>query len=125
MRKEPARPSKQIMGPEAGYAGLLADVARVVEQARRAAARSMNAVMTTTYWLVGQRIVEQEQRGSLRAGYGEQRLQRLSRDLSKRFGRGFSERNLEQMRGFYLGWPKSQTASAISLPAPGPREISQ
>jgi len=89
----------------AGYDALLVDVARVVEEARRAAARSVNAVMTATYWFVGERIVEQEQRGSARAGYGEQLLKRLSSDLSKRFGRGFSERNLEQMRGFYLGWP--------------------
>jgi len=68
--------------------------------------------MTITYWHVGRRLVEQEQQGSARAGYGEQLLKRLSLDLSKRFGRGFSERNLEQMRAFYLGWPISQAASA-------------
>jgi predicted nuclease of restriction endonuclease-like (RecB) superfamily len=112
----------------AGYNGLLADVACVIEDARRIATRSLNAVMATSYWLVGQGIVEQEQRGAPRAGYGEQLLKHLARDLTKRFGRGFSERNLEQMRGFYLGWPIPQTASAISLPAPGPgrrRDISQ
>jgi predicted nuclease of restriction endonuclease-like (RecB) superfamily len=102
----------------AGYDSLLADVARVVEEARRTAARSVNAVMTTTYWLVGRRIVEQEQQGSPRAGYGEQLLKRLSEDLSKRFGRGFSERNLEQMRAFYIGWPIPQAAPAKSLPSP-------
>jgi predicted nuclease of restriction endonuclease-like (RecB) superfamily len=113
--------------PLAGYGGLLADIARVIEDARRLAARSVNAVMTTTYWLVGQRIVEQEQRGAPRAGYGEQLLKRLARDLSKRFGRGFSERNLEQMRGFYLAWPIRQTASARSLLPLGAsrRDISQ
>ncbi len=84
----------------ADYDAFLADVARLVEDGRRAAACSVNAVITTTYWLVGRRIVEQEQQGAPRAGYGEQLLKRLSRDLSKRFGRGFSERNLEQMRGF-------------------------
>jgi hypothetical protein len=107
----------------AGYDVLLADVARVIEEARRAASRSVNAVITTTYWLIGQRLIEQEQQGAARAGYGEQLLKQLSRDLSKRFGRGFSERNLEQMRAFYLGWPISQTPSAKSLPAasgPGP-----
>jgi uncharacterized protein DUF1016 len=66
-------------------------------------ARSINAVMTTTYWLVGRRIVEQEQQGVPGAAYGEQLLKRLPRDLSKRFGRGYSERNLEQMRGFIAG----------------------
>ena len=96
----------------ATYDGLLADVAHVIEAARHAAARSVNAVMTITYSLIGRRIIEQEQQGAARAGYGEELLKRLARDLSERFGRGFSERNLEQMRAFYLGWPISQTASA-------------
>ena len=94
------------------YDGLLADVAHVIEAARHAAVRSVNAVMTITYWLIGGRIIEQEQRGAARAGYGEELLKRLARDLSERFGRGFSERNLEQMRAFYLGRPIPQTASA-------------
>ncbi len=84
--------------------------------------------MTATYWAIGRRIVEQEQHGSVRAGYGEQLLRRLTRDLSMRFGRGFSERNLEQMRGFYLGWPIPQTPPAKSLPAADPHgqgDISQ
>ena len=122
-RSKPARPSRQAA--LAGYEVLLADVARVVEAARRAAARSVNAVMTTTYWLVGRRIIEQEQRGAPRAGYGEQLIKRLSRDLSKRFGRGFSERNLEQMRSFYLGWPIPQAAPAELDPAPGGHRIPQ
>ena len=79
------------------YDDLLAEVADAIEKARSVAARSVNAVMTITYWHVGRRLVEQEQQGSARASYGEQLLKRLSLDLSKRFGRGFSERNLEQM----------------------------
>lgn len=51
----------------AGYDVLLADVACVIEEARRAAVRSVNAVMTATYWFVGRRIVEEEQQGSARA----------------------------------------------------------
>ena len=90
---KPTKRSTQVM--LADYDAFLADVARLVEDARRAAARSVNAVMATTYWLVGRRIVELEQQGSPRAGYGEQLLKRLSRDLSKRFGCGFSECNLE------------------------------
>lgn len=101
--------------PTAAYDDLLIEVADVVEAARHAAARSVNAVMTATYWFVGRRIVEHEQQGAARATYGERLLKRLARDLSGRFGRGFSERNLEQMRAFYIGWPISQTASAKSL----------
>ena len=101
------------------YEGLLADVARVIDEARRNAARAVNTAMTATYWLVGRRIVEEEQRGSLRADYGEQLVKRLAQDLSRRFGRGFSKRNLWQMRAFYLAWPPLGTASKKppSLPA--------
>jgi len=86
-----------------GYDDLFADVAEFIEEARRSAARSVNALMTATYWLVGRRIVEQEQGGKTRADYGEAVLKQLSADLTNRFGRGFSERNLEQMRAFHLG----------------------
>ncbi|HWO22474.1 MAG TPA: PDDEXK nuclease domain-containing protein [Kofleriaceae bacterium] len=98
----------------AGYDALLADVVSAIEDARRAAARSVNAVMTATYWLVGQRIVEREQEGAARARYGEALLERLSADLARRFGRGFSVRNLRQMRAFYMAWPNRQTLSADS-----------
>ncbi len=119
---EPVKPVKQAQ--PAAYDDLLADVASVIEDARRSAARSVNAVMTATYWLIGRRIVEQEQRGAARAGYGERLLKQLAGDLSKRFGRGFSERNLEQMRAFYAGWPIPQTASAKLLPSRYPERTS-
>lgn len=64
--------------------------------------------------------VEYEQGGEKRAEYGAALLQKLSVDLTRRFGRGFSERNLDQMRLFYLGWPIPQTSSAKS-----PRTLAQ
>jgi len=82
---------------------LLSGVVSLIGQARLAAVRSVNAVLTSTYWLVGQRIVEHEHSGSERAVYGEALLKRLAEDLTGRLGRGFSERNIEQMRLFYLG----------------------
>lgn len=90
---------------------------RLLEDSRRASARAVNAVMTATYWEVGWRIVEGEQSGGKRAGCGKELLKRLSSDLTARFGRGFSQRNLEQMRLFYLGWRIPQTVSAKSHPA--------
>jgi predicted nuclease of restriction endonuclease-like (RecB) superfamily len=74
--------------------------------------RTTNAILTATYWEVGRQIVEYEQDGQARAEYGGQLLKRLASDLIARYGRGFSERNLEQMRTFYLGWEISQTPSA-------------
>ncbi|VFR18948.1 FIG074102: hypothetical protein [plant metagenome] len=50
--------------------------------------------MTASYWKIGRRIVEAEQKGRRRAGYGEQLMARLSADLTARFGRGFSPDNL-------------------------------
>lgn len=103
------------------YGELLAGVVSLIERARLAAVRPVNVVLTSTYWLVGQRIVEHEQSGSERAGYGEALLKRLADDLTGRLGRGFSERNIRQMRLFYLGWPNPQTVSA-ELTDPGIRQ---
>jgi predicted nuclease of restriction endonuclease-like (RecB) superfamily len=106
----------------AGYECFFADVAELIEEARRAAAQSVNAIMTATYWLVGRRIVEQEQGGKARADYGEALLERLSADLTARFGRGFSVDNLETMRLFFRtyrepGPEKSETESRKLLAA--------
>jgi predicted nuclease of restriction endonuclease-like (RecB) superfamily len=98
----------------ADYEGLLTDVVHVIDEARRAAARTVNAAMTATYWLIGRRIVEEEQRGTARADYGDRLVKRLAHDLSRHFGRGFSKRNLWQMRAFYLAWPLLRKASAKS-----------
>jgi predicted nuclease of restriction endonuclease-like (RecB) superfamily len=100
--------------PLAGYDDLLADVVRVIDDARRAAARSVNAVMTATYWLVGRRIVELEQGGAARADYGKALLKRLSADLTARFGRGFSVDNLETMRVFFLAYPPAAISETTS-----------
>ncbi len=98
-----------------GYNQLIGDIANLMNKARHQVARSTNAVLTATYWLIGRRIVEFEQHGKVRAEYGTVLLKRLSADLTKQFGRGFSERNLQQMRQFYLEWPIPQTASAKLL----------
>jgi predicted nuclease of restriction endonuclease-like (RecB) superfamily len=96
------------------YQAVLADVSGLLESARRAAARSVNAVMTATYWAVGRRIVEFEQEGADRAAYGTRLIARLAADLTKRFGRGYGAVNLSQMRKLYITWPHPeifQTAS--------------
>jgi len=94
------------------YGRLVADISGLLEQARRTTVRVVNSILTPTYWEVGHRIVEYEQGGKSRAGYGEELLARLSKDLMVKHGRGFSERNIRQMRTFYLGWEIWQTPSA-------------
>jgi hypothetical protein len=109
--------TKSAAGVPAGYAGIHGGIVELLDAARHAAARSVNALMTASYWEIGRRIVEAEQRGRRRAGYGDQLIARLSSDLTTRFGRGFSADNLENMRRFFLAYPRpviSETPSRKS-----------
>ncbi|MFZ1972157.1 MAG: PDDEXK nuclease domain-containing protein [Candidatus Acidiferrales bacterium] len=103
---------KQLRALDKSYFEFVAQLVGLLEQARRNSARSVNSIMTATYWEIGRRIVEQEQHGRKRAQYGKALLQRLAADLSSRFGKGFSERNLLAMREFYRAWSIPQTVSA-------------
>ena len=96
------------------YQALVGGIASVIDEARRAATRSVNAAMTAAYWLIGRHIVEFEQGGKERAGYGSALLQRLATDLVQQFGRGFSRPNLQQMRLFYLAYPPHQICQTPS-----------
>lgn len=104
----------------ADYDKVLSGVVELLDATRRASARVVNTLMTATYWEIGRRIVLCEQAGERRAAYGEELLARLSADLTKRFGRGYSVDNLERARKFYLTFvsaKKSATALRISAPA--------
>ncbi|MBI7801093.1 DUF1016 family protein [Pseudomonas aeruginosa] len=98
----------------AGYAGIHSGIVELLDAARHAAARSVNALMTASYWEIGRRIVEAEQQGKRRAGYGEQLIARLSGDLTARFGRGFSADNLENMRRFFLAYSRAAISETLS-----------
>ena len=104
--------SKKPVLLDKAYPEFISQLVNLLEQARRNSARSVNALMTATYWEIGRRIVEQEQRGQRRAQYGKALLRRLAADLTSRFGKGFSERNLLAMREFFLAWSIPQTVSA-------------
>ena len=81
----------------------LADrVVALVEEARRKVAGAANVALVYTYYEIGRMIVEEEQGGQKRAGYGENLLSELSAKLTMRFGKGWSADNLERMRRFYL-----------------------
>ena len=90
------------------YEGLIRDLSSVVEAGRNAAVRSVNVVLTTTYWLMGRRIVEYEQHGKERAEYGAKLLNNIGSRLVPKFGRGFNDRNLEYMRQFYLEYSQNK-----------------
>ena len=102
------------------YDAVRAEIIELLQAARRVAARSINSLMTATYWEIGRRIVEYEQKGEARADYGQQLVEQLANDLSHQFGHGFGRANLWQTRAFYRAWPEPkilQTASGESLTA--------
>ena len=94
--------SKTIQHKAADYNSVFSSVVELLDAARRASARVVNTLMTATYWEIGRRIVEHEQAGEKRAGYGEELIEGLSHDLSKKYGRGFGVIQLRTMRQFYL-----------------------
>ncbi len=100
----PIQTGKNLRGQKSGTA-----LARKV-------VRNINITMLVTYFEMGTMIIEDEQKGNARAGYAEQTLKELSNDLTREFGKGFSHRNLEYFRKFYLnyGYRISKTPFAIS-----------
>lgn len=93
---------------------ITADICAILGEARKNTARAINTTMTVAYWLIGKRIVVEEQKGEDRAAYGEKLLKHLSKELTAEFGNGFSYTNLKNMRTFYKTYPdeKGQTLSA-------------
>lgn len=83
-------------------ASFLAEVKHIVEQGRQQAYASVSRLMIETYWKIGERIVLQEQEGANRAEYGTQLISQLSEELTRTYGKGFSKRNLQYFRSFYL-----------------------
>ena len=101
------RMSKEINNDSHFYT----EISGLLKQARSVAFKAVNTVMVQTYWQIGRRIVEQEQKGQSRAGYGNYLITNLSRHLSDSFGKGFSEANLKNIRQFYVTFPNYEEFS--------------
>lgn len=84
-------------------------IRQILESARANISRAVNSEMVRAYWLVGREIVEDEQKGRARAGYGEKLLENLSKRLTAEFGRGFDVTNLWKIKKFYLTFPLLDT----------------
>lgn len=98
---------------------LYREIRAVLESARSGAYRAVNSAMVQAYWNVGRLIVEHEQKGRRRAGYGEAIIATLAERLTRDLGRGFDERNLRYMRSFHLGFP---ILNALRSELPDPRK---
>jgi hypothetical protein len=87
------------------YNNLLERIADILVEARTKVVREINKAQVLAYYEIGREVIEFEQKGRVRAEYGEELIQKLSKDMTKKFGRGFSEMNLRNMRRFYLEFP--------------------
>ncbi len=100
-----------IQNTESKYENLLGTICEVYENGKVRAFSAVNTELVKTYWEIGKYIVEFEQNGAKKAEYGKGLLEQLSRDLSIKYGKGFSRSNLFQIRSFYVTYPKIQTVS--------------
>lgn len=93
------------------YVSLKQNIWFLLEKGREQAGRAVNTILLQTYWQIGHNIVEFEQKGEAKAEFGSELLDRLSKDLTLEYGKGFSRSNVFLMRKFYLTFPKIQTVS--------------
>lgn len=82
------------------------DIRNIINESRSNAVRSVDFCRVQMYWRIGQRIVEEEQGGNIRAEYGTKLIRNLAAQLEPEFGSGFSYRQLNFSRQFYLEYPK-------------------
>ena len=80
----------------------ITDICSIIDKGRKTAYESVGNIMIETYWNVGKRIVEEEQKGKERAEYGKRIIEQLSSELTLRYGKGFSKRYLAYFRKFYM-----------------------
>jgi predicted nuclease of restriction endonuclease-like (RecB) superfamily len=97
--------------PNETYKTLIDHIGGLLVAGREKAARAVNSILVETYWRIGKYIVEYEQQGNEKAEYGSQLLEKLSKDLTEKHGKGFGKSNLFQMRLFYIRFPIFQTVS--------------
>ena len=90
-----------------------ADIKQVLQTARSKSQSAVNFAMVEAYWLIGKRIVEEEQEGEAKAQYGKRLLENLSSQLSHEFGRGFSYANLRNFRQFYQTYPDQEMCYTV------------
>ena len=91
----------------APYQDIYSEIREALLNARGHAYSAVNAAMVQAYWQIGRIIVENEQKGSLRAEYGKGVLQEVSTRLTEEFGKGFTVTNLKYMHQFYMTFPNS------------------
>lgn len=100
-------------------------IRQILESTWAGVARSVNTAQVMANWLIGREIVEEEQRGQKRAGYGQQLIKQLSERLKADYGAGYSAQNLFYMRQFYLSFPLLLQITEIFHAARGKSSVPQ
>lgn len=95
------------------YSNLITQIGALLHNGRQKATQQVNTILVQTNWLIGQHIVEFEQNGNEKAEYGSALFERLSKDLTLAYGKGFSRSNLLYMRKLYICFPISETVSHL------------
>ncbi|MDD2889211.1 MAG: PDDEXK nuclease domain-containing protein [bacterium] len=95
------------------YQNLIDSIGNLLNEARQKTYQQINTILVKTYWEIGRYIVVYEQENREKADYGSHLLDNLSKDLKTRYGKGFSRRNVLNMRNFYLAYPKWQALPAF------------
>jgi hypothetical protein len=90
---------------------LIEQIGDLLFQGRRQVAYAVNKILVQTYWQIGKYIVEYEQGGLEKSEYGSKLLDRLSKDLTAMYGRGFGRSNLVYIRKLYLSYQIGGTVS--------------
>lgn len=80
-------------------------IRQILESAQARVARTVNTTQVVANWLIGLEIVEEEQKGRRRAGYGERLLRDLAEAIQKEYGSGYGLTNLKLFKKFYLEYP--------------------
>lgn len=119
-----ASKTKKSIPAAAASTLLYTRVREILESARSNVARTVNTTQVIANWLIGREIVEEEQAGKKRAGYGEALLADIAAKLLLDFGKGWSVRQLEYCRTFYLSYPRlleAQNSNAVRSNSEAPK----
>lgn len=104
---------RTLQNPDNSESELIVEVRQIVQAARNQSYRAINVMQIVSNWLIGQRIVVQEQMGKDKADYGKHVIEIVSAALTEEFGKGYSETNIKSMRKFYLIFSNLQIRQAM------------
>ena len=104
--------NNKLIKKEDSFDSVYKNIKQLLDEARTAVSRVVNSTLVQTYWEIGRIIIQEEQNGKEKAGYGTYLIEELSKKLIAEYGKGFSKRNIFNMRKFYVTFPIVQALSA-------------